>query len=276
MLNPDDTLKTRLKKGETLAGTFIAELRTANYGSILDAAGYDFALFDMEHCAFSMQDLAAMFPSFHGSRSQPVVRVPAVRREFFQPLLDLDVRGIMVPMVESPEEIREAVALMKYPPHGRRGVHFATPHTRFRGADRDAYARMANDNVLLIVQIETDKGLANLDAILDEPGVDVAFVGNGDLSSFMRLPNTLVEGPVLDAAHRILQNAKARGIPGGGAFTDPKFAGQFYQDGLRFVTIDCDVVQFMQGMRANLERLHAVLPPDARIAPLSPAKNIVS
>lgn len=269
MLTTDNSLKTRIKNGETLAGIFVSELRSSNYGPLLDAAGCDFAMFDLEHCPFSLADLSSMFPGFRGFRAQPMVRVPAVRREFFQPLLDLGVRGIMVPMVESPEDVRAALSFMKYPPHGVRGIHFGTPHTLFQGVDRDAYARIANNNVLLAIQIETAKGLANLDAILAEPGIDVVLVGNADLASSMCVPNNLSGGPLHDDMRRILRTAQARGIPGGGNFLDPKFAGQFYDDGLRFIMVCDEGAALISGLRRNMEAVRAALPAAAKISPLA-------
>ncbi|MDR0902543.1 MAG: hypothetical protein LBM92_07210 [Opitutaceae bacterium] len=254
MPNTATTLKTRIKNGETLAGLFVSELLSPNLGAFFDIAGYDFALFDLEHCPFTLRDLAGILPNFNGRRCRPMARVPAARREFIGPLLDLGVAGIMVPMVETPEQVREAVSLMKYPPAGRRGSHFGTPHTGFQMPDRDTFTRDANDNILLVVQIETAKGLASLDAILAEPGIDVAFAGNTDLALSMGLPNDLEKGPVCDAVRRILQTAKARGIPGGGNFTDPKFVGKFRDDGLRFVMLDSELGWFLEGLKLGRQR----------------------
>ena len=272
MLNPQTTLRTRIRNGETLAGIFVSELRTANYGPILDAAACDFAVFDLEHCPFSMTDLSNMFPSFRGSRVQPMVRVPSANREYIQPLLDLGVRGIMVPMVESPEDVRAALDAMKYPPHGHRGIHFGTPHTLFQGVDRDTYAKVADDNILLVIQIETAKGLANLDAILAEPGIDIAFVGNADLASSLRVPNDLNEGAALHTdMRRILRAAQARGIASGGNFLDPKYAGQFYDDGLRFIMVCDEGNALISGLRGKMEGVRAKLPSAAKIQSIAPA-----
>lgn len=266
MLNSETSLKTRLKNGKTLAGIFVCEFRSANLAPLLDAAGYDFAIFDMEHCSYTMQDLSNMIPGFRGFRCQPMVRVPAVRREFFQSVLDIGVAGIVVPMVESAEDVREAVAMMKYPPQGRRGLSFGCPHTLFQAQDRDAYTQLANDNLLLVAQIETKKAFDNLDSILAEPGVDVAFIGNTDLAISMGLENNLSEGPVRDAVRHILKSAKARGIAAGGNFVNPKFVGQFYEDGLRFISLDSDIERLQAGLELGMETLRGGLPGDAGLS----------
>ncbi|WP_161554847.1 HpcH/HpaI aldolase family protein [Ereboglobus luteus] len=272
MLNPTISLKTSLKNGGAVAGIFVCEIRSPNLAPLLDAAGYDFAIFDMEHCSYTMHDLSYIIPGFRGFRCQPLVRVPAVRREFFQSVLDIGVAGIVVPMVESAEDVREALAMMKYPPEGRRGLSFGCPHTLFQGQDRDAYTRMANDNLVLVAQIETQKALDNLDSILAVPGLDVAFIGNTDLAISMGHPNNLVEGPVRDAVRHILKSAKARGIAGGGNFVNPEFVGQFYEDGLRFISLDSDIERLQAGLQAGMDTLRAGLPQYAKPA-AQPPKN---
>ena len=259
MLNPSTSLKTRLKNGVAVAGVFICEFRSPNIAPLLDATGYDFAVFDMEHCSYTMQDLSNIIPGFRGSRCQPLVRVPAVRREFFQSVLDIGVTGIVVPMVESAADVREAAAMMKYPPQGRRGLSFGCPHTLFQGQDRDAYTKLANDNLLLVAQIETKKALDNIDSILDEPGLDAIFIGTADLSLSMGLPNDPSSGLLRDAVRRILRSAKARGIPGGGNL-DSSLVGQFYDDGLRFISLGGEIEILQAALQHGMDTLRASLP----------------
>jgi 2-keto-3-deoxy-L-rhamnonate aldolase RhmA len=263
MKNISTSAKTRLKNGDAVIGIFVSEFRSPNIAPLLDATGYDFAIFDMEHGSYTMQDLSNIIPGFRGFRCQPLVRVPAVRREFFQSVLDIGVTGIVVPMVESAEDVREAVAMMKYPPQGRRGLSFAAPHTLFQMQDRDTYTQLANDNLLLVAQIETKKAHDNIDSILDEPGLDAIFIGNADLSLSMGLPNTPAGGPVRDAMRRILKSATARGIPGGGNL-DPRLVGQFYEEGMRFITFDCDIDRLVIGLKQGMEIYHAGLPSSAK------------
>lgn len=250
---PNHSLRKRFLAGETAFGLFVAELRTPNFGLLLDTAGYDFAIFDMEHGGYSMADLAVMFPGFRGCRCAPLVRVPAIRREFFQVTLDLGVAGIVVPMVESAADVRACVDLMKYPPVGKRGVSFCRPHSLFQGHDNDGYTTEANDNTLLVVQIETAKGLEHLEEILAVPGIDVVFVGNTDLSYSLGCPNDLESGQVRDAIELVLKTASARKIVGGANITDPKMVAELHEYGLRFVTLTTDVERFVSGMETAVK-----------------------
>lgn len=262
------TLKERLRQGETVVGIFLTEFRTPHMGTLLDVYGYDFAIVDMEHCSFTNGDLSAILPGFTGCRCKPLVRVPAVRREFFQSVLDGGATGIVVPVVESADEARQAAAMMKYPPEGRRGLSFCCPHTLFREQDRDAYTQHANDNVLLVTQIETKAGLDHLEEILSVPGIDVAFIGNMDLSLSLGKPNDLTKGPIHDEVRKILQAAKRHGIAGGGNFFRPEQVAAFKDDGLQFISLDSDVERFLAGLRSGIETVNEGLGRDHPLPPM--------
>lgn len=249
MLNNPFTLKPRLKAGETLAGLFIAEFRSPSLGLILAGAGYDFGLVDMEHGAFSLSDMSAMIPNFRALKTQPVVRIPIVGKEFVQPLLDLGVAGLVVPMVENPEELHRCAELMKYPPEGRRGMSFCCPHSGFVPRDRDEYMESANENLLMIAMIETARGVENIDAILDVPGLDVVIVGNCDLAISMGEENDLTSGPVRDAMRHVLKSAQAKGVVGGGNFGDPELVADFLDLGLRFIVLSSEVDRLCTALR---------------------------
>lgn len=255
MISSTPTLKSRLQSGRTQQGLFITELYTPNIGTILELTGYDFCIFDMEHGSYTIRDIANMIPGFRGLRCQPLVRVPAIRREFFQSAMDLGVAGFMVPMVESPEDVRQCLDFMKYPPEGKRGLSFSCPVTDFQVCDRERYTEKSNDNAVLVIQIETEKALNNLDSILSVPDIDVAFIGNADLSLSLGKQNNVTKGPVHDAIRYILQTAKSKGIIGGGNFPAPALAALFYDDGLRFISLDSDIERFIHGLRSGVERL---------------------
>lgn len=276
MITDNLSLKKRLQNGETVAGIFVTEFRTPNIGLLLDQVGYDFAIFDMEHCSFTMQDLSNIVPGFRGCRCRPMVRVPAVRREFFQSVLDIGIAGIVVPVVETAEEVRQCVEMMKYPPQGKRGLSYCCPHTLFQERDRDEYTEKANDNLLLVVQIETARALENLEEILAVPGIDVAFIGNTDLSLSLGKPNDLAEGPIRDAVRLILRTAEANGIAGGGNFVDPEFVDAFYDDGLRFISLDSDVERLLVGLKSGMKTLQSGFEKrNGRTSPHEPERDAV-
>lgn len=247
------SLRARLDADEMVFGLFLAEMRTPNFGLLLDGAGYDFAIFDLEHGAYTLADLASMLPGFRGGHCSPLVRVPAVRREWFQATLDLGAAGIVVPVVESPDDVRRAVELMKYPPQGKRGVAYCRPHCLFQSPQDEGFPARANEHAILVIQIETAAGLAHLDEILAVPGIDVVFVGNADLSQSLGCPNDLDRGPLCDAMERIVRAAAARGIPAGANLVDPKAIARLKAMGLRLVSLTTDVDRFLAGLQAAIQ-----------------------
>ena len=243
------SLRQRLLADETIFGLFVVEMRTPNMGTLLDIAGYDFAIFDMEHGSYTLSDMAVMLPGFRGCHCAPFVRVPTVRREFIQPLLDLGVTGIVVPMVETAADAQACVQLMKYPPVGKRGVAYCRPHALFRTPTDSRFTAEANENTLLVVQIESAQGLAHVDEILAVPGIDVAFVGNADLAQSLGCPPALESGRIRDAMETVLKSAAAHKVVGGGNVADPGIIADLHKHGLRFVTLTSDVERFLVGLQ---------------------------
>ncbi|MDO4584673.1 MAG: aldolase/citrate lyase family protein [Planctomycetia bacterium] len=250
------SLKTRLKKGETLYGIFFEELRSNYFSMFLENAGYDFGIIDLEHCHYSWVELGNMLPCFHHSNVSAIVRVPEIRKECFQIPMDLGVAGIMVPNVESAEEARRCVEWMSYPPRGKRGIATCRPHTRFINENFQQLCPQANDEKLLVIQIESRQGLEHLEEILAVEGIDVVFVGNADLSISMGVPNTLEAGSELrKAQEKILQTAMQHGIVGGGNVGNPKIIRELQPLGMRLVTLLSDVEIFHKGLG---DALHTV------------------
>jgi 2-keto-3-deoxy-L-rhamnonate aldolase RhmA len=253
----DGSLRRRLRAGETIFGLFIAEMRSPNMAMFVEAAGYDFAIFDMEHGSYTLAELATMIPGFHGCRCVPMLRVPAVRREYFQATLDLGIGGIVVPMVETADDARMCVELMKYPPAGRRGVAYCRPHAGFVRPAGDGFTDEANDNMLLVVQIESAKGLENAEEILSVPGVDVVFVGNADLGQSLGCSDNLEGGPIREAMERILNTAAAHHVVGGGNMVQLDLMEHFRRFGLRFITLTSEVERLAVGLQTAIQEPRA-------------------
>ena len=253
----DRSLRSRLLAGENVFGLFITEFLTPNWGPILDTVGYDFGIIDMEHGRFSLADLSNLLPGFRSCRSSALLRVPSIRREYFQVPLDLGITGLVVPMVETAEEVEQCVTFMKYGPRGKRGIAFGRPHTNFYTVvDRDKVTVDADDHTFLVIQVETERGLANLDEILAVDGIDVLFIGNADLSKSLCCPNTPNEGVLFNAMDRIYSSTKKKGIVCGGNLPDKKavdFFGERY--GLRFISLMTDIDLIQCGMQTVMNRV---------------------
>ena len=248
-------LREKIESGEPAFGVFVSELYTPWLGAMLDAARYDFCILDMEHGAFSLPQISAMVAGFQGGLCTPIVRIPAVRREIILPIMDLGTGGIMVPGVETAEEVRQCVDFMKYPPLGSRGLSLSRPHAGFASPDRDGFLAEANARSLLVVQVESPKGVENLDEILKVPGVDVAFVGCADLSLSMGVSNDPKFGPLRETLEKVLKSASNIGVAGGANLTQKDLIATLVPMGLRLITCSTDTKGFIDGLSRTLQNI---------------------
>jgi 4-hydroxy-2-oxoheptanedioate aldolase len=172
-------LKARLASGQKSLGVWTAGLSTV-ITETLAASGYDFLFLDQEHGPQGLAETVPHLQTLAATSCAPVVRVPWNDPVYLKRILDVGVESIMVPMVETGEQAKAAVAACRYPPRGFRGFgplrHVGTE------PDIDAYGRTAHERLLLIVQIESEKAVANIDAIAAVEGVDALYIGPNDLS----------------------------------------------------------------------------------------------
>src|SRR6516162_9202418 len=166
-------LRERLQKGDVLLGQLLLEFFTPGIGPMLDACGLDFVIFDMEHGRCDIGLLEVMIASCRGSGIVPMARVPDLNFAPLSRVLDLGAQGVMVPRVETRQQTEEIVRQLKYAPQGRRGVALGIAHDLYRQAGAEFFAK-ANQDTIVIIQVETARAFENLDDILSVRGVDVA------------------------------------------------------------------------------------------------------
>src|SRR5437773_6640279 len=203
-------VKEKLKRGEPALGAWLS-LPSVPSARIMARLGFDWLVVDMEHTAHNpvlMADMVATIAD--AGTSAPIVRVPGNSVEWFKWVLDAGAWGVVVPMVNTREEAQQAVAYAKYPPLGTRSIGGAFGPYGFGITDWPSYARAANDEILVIVQIESAQALQNLDEILSVPGIDVAFVGPNDLHAQLGLTPSSdgAEPEFLEALERIKAAAR--------------------------------------------------------------------
>lgn len=172
-------LKERLKSGRKCYGVWTAGLSTV-ITETLAASGYDFLFLDQEHGPQGLAETIPHLQTLAAYDCAPVVRVPWNDAVYLKRILDVGVESIMVPMVETAEQAKAAVAACRYPPRGHRG--FGPLRHLGIEPDIDAYGRTAHERLLLVVQIESAKAVANIDAIASVEGVDACYIGPNDLS----------------------------------------------------------------------------------------------
>ena len=213
-------IKNDVLAGKPVAGAMVFEFFSPGMSAILANAGCRFALYDMEHTGLGFETLKWLFASCRGLPIEPMVRVPRGEYTWIARALDLGARGVMIPMVESAEQARSVVQACRYPPLGRRGAAFGFAQCDYQGGDVGEKIRKYHERTLVVAQIETERGLDQVEQIAAVGGIDVLWGGHFDLSNFMGIPAQF-NHPAFDAAMRkVAQVARAHGKAAGFMATD--------------------------------------------------------
>ncbi|WP_064696258.1 4-hydroxy-2-oxoheptanedioate aldolase [Rhizobium aegyptiacum] len=236
---PKNLFKRALKEGRAQIGLWQA-LASPYTVEISAGAGYDWLLLDAEHAPNDVPLLVSQLQAMKGSASHAVIRPPIGETWIIKQMLDIGAQTLLIPMVDSQEMAESMVKAVLYPPHGVRGVGAALARASAFNRVPD-YLQTANDEICLLLQVESRAGLAALDAIASTESVDGVFIGPADLAADMGYlgnpgaPEVQVE--IEKALARIQFHGKAAGILIG----ELSLAKRYLELGARFVAIGNDV-----------------------------------
>jgi 4-hydroxy-2-oxoheptanedioate aldolase len=210
---PPNSFKQAVAGGQVQVGLWCS-LGSNIAAEVIADAGFDWILVDTEHAPNELPMVLSQLQALVGGSAAPVVRPAWNDLVLIKRLLDIGVRNFLVPYVQSEEEARAAVAATRYPPHGLRGV--AVTHRANRYGRIKDYHQRANDEICLLLQIETRQALKNLDAIAAVEGVDGLFIGPSDLAAGLghlgETGHPEVRAAIEEAFDRIRRAGKAPGI----------------------------------------------------------------
>lgn len=209
---------------------------------IMGQAGFDWLLLDGEHAPNDVLSFIPQLMALKDSASAPVVRPPWNDTVVIKRLLDIGFYNFLVPFIESADEARSAVAATRYPPQGVRGVSVGHRSNRY-GMVKD-YFQAVNDNIAVIVQIESRKAVDAIDEICAVDGVDCLFIGPSDLAAgFGHLGNPL-HPEVQDAMKKVLASAEAHGKPVGILAPVEADARRYLEMGATLIAVGSDLGLF--------------------------------
>lgn len=231
-------LKERLLRQERLIGMWLS-MGAPVVAEMAAHAGFDWCLVDGEHGPNDVVTLQQQLMAADHA-TDCIVRVPVNEAWIIKTVLDLGAKTVMVPMVNTAEEARAAVAACRYAPEGVRGMAAGIVRASRYGLEGDYVAR-ANGEIAVIVQVETRRALENLDAILATEGVDAVFIGPADLSADLGFPGR-PDHPAAEAVFReTIARVRAAGKSAGTIFYEAGDISRAFAWGANFVAVGCDV-----------------------------------
>jgi 2-dehydro-3-deoxyglucarate aldolase/4-hydroxy-2-oxoheptanedioate aldolase len=220
-------------------------------------AGCEFILYDMEHSGASFETIKTQVACCRGLDIVPLVRVPRGDYHFIARALDIGCHCVMVPMVESAEQARDIVASMHYPKRGRRGAAFGFAHDDYAGGDPLAKMKAADARNIVIVQIETDKGVENVEEIAAVDGVDVLLLGHFDLTNFLGIPGQFDHPTYVSSIKRMVAAARKNKKALGCLASDPAWAKTYRKLGFNMIAAGTEMMLLTSGIRSILDPISA-------------------
>ncbi|HKM76281.1 MAG TPA: aldolase/citrate lyase family protein [Candidatus Bathyarchaeia archaeon] len=250
-------VKEKLRAGKPSIGTWV-EMNNPDVSEQLSVLGFDWLVFDVEHGLFTMPDIQRMMQSMnHSLGCLPFVRVPINEPVFFKWALDMGACGVVVPWVNSKEDATKAVRASKYPPEGNRGCGPRRASQYYSGISD--YVKSANEEILVVVMIESQEALDNLDEILSVKGVDAAFIGPDDLSLNLGIFQEKQHSKFKASLVNVVDACKKHGIAPGMHCND-KNINEAISQGFQFCALNDDDTFLTMGAKACLQGVRGWVP----------------
>jgi len=234
-------VKQKLQNGEPSFGTWLS-LGDLYATRVLARLGFDWLTLDIEHSAIDWSRATTIFAAVADAGCVPLARVPEGSHHYIKRVLDAGAWGIVVPMVDTVEQARAAIAAAKYPPVGNRSVGGGMHSMNFAATAGDYYAG-ANDQILVVLQTESPQGVENAEAIYSLPGCDAVFIGPNDLRFQMRAADGTFPTPEEHEAmiQRVIEVGKQVGTPTGIHAMDVQSALDRAEQGMQFLAVGSDL-----------------------------------
>ena len=237
----ENRVKRLLKDGKKTSGAWL-QIASPITAEIISSAGFDWVIVDMEHGPGDILTLIDQLQAMKGSEVGSLVRVPWNDFVVIKRVLDAGAHGVLIPYVNTKAAAEAAVRACKYPPEGIRGIAGSVRAARFNQNSLENYFNRANDEILVVTQVETAEAVANLDEILEVPGLDGIFIGPMDLSTSMghlgKMGHPDVQSAIATVEAKALKANKILGT----VSANWDQAKQLYDRGYQMITLMADGV----------------------------------
>ncbi|WP_246302848.1 HpcH/HpaI aldolase family protein [Paenibacillus plantarum] len=240
-----------------LIGTFLSELYSPNIPVLFKSCGFDYFVVDCEHGCFDYGEVAALSAVSKQVRIPMLVRISSNSRDHILKYMDMGVAGLLVPMVSTSDEIRQVVEYAKYEPWGKRGITTKRAHSNYKCDDILAYMEQANQETVVLAQIETAEGLKNIKQIAETVGLDGLIVGPTDLTSDLGIAMQFESKIFRDAVHRIYQHASDAGKLSGMIISNTNVLRDCERLGMQILCWNSELGMLMKGAELGLKELRS-------------------
>lgn len=248
------SFRDQLANGNVVSGPIVSEIRSVGPIKSLALAGHDFVWLDMEHAMFNWETIQTLVQFARLVGITPLVRVTDLSYALVARALDAGAIGVIIPRVDSVEQVRDAVSYARYPPLGRRGAGGEGRYGFERRLPADAVEQV-NTATVVAVQVETIGAVERIDELASVEGIDVVCVGPQDLSISLGLAGQFDHPTFVEAVEHVLRQVSSAGKVAGMVERDAHRFQRWHGAGCRFFACNTDLNLIFTGAKADVDLL---------------------
>ncbi|MEN4918119.1 aldolase/citrate lyase family protein [Achromobacter spanius] len=235
-------IKTLWQQKKPVFGTWATMVRHPRFMKLLAVSGLDFVLIEMEHSDFSISEVATMCLVAREAGLVPIVRPAGSDSHDYTRPLDAGAMGLLLPNIETPEQLEQILGYTKYGPRGQRILNMRGPHTDYvKLSSPLEQTAVMNDNTLTVAMTETQVGLNNLERICAVAGLDAVMIGPDDLTQDLGIPGEMQHPRYLEAVEHVIATCTRQGIPWGFSCQDLAAGEKWIGRGIGWMPFSNDV-----------------------------------
>ena len=252
--------KEKIFKNEICLGVGLRQSRTVDIGKIMATSGYDWLFIDMEHNSMDIDIASQISVAAQDAGITPIVRVPDFAHHHATRVLDCGAMGVVFPHVENADIAKKLVSYCLYPPKGHRSMTGVLPQLDFKQHAIAEVASTINENMLIVIMLESPEAIENVDSIAAIDGVDVILIGTNDLCMEMGVPGDYSNPKVKDAYRKVIEACKKYGkTPGMGGVYNEELMSEYIKMGMKFILSGSDLSFMMQSASQRSNKLRSFL-----------------
>ena len=252
--------KEKILNGELCLGVGLRQSRTVDIGKIMATSGYDWLFIDMEHNSMDIDIASQISVAAQDAGITPIVRVPDFAHHHATRVLDCGAMGVVFPHVENADIAKKLVSYCLYPPKGHRSMTGVLPQLDFKQNAIAEVASIINENMLIVIMLESPEAIENVETIAAIDGVDVVLIGTNDLCMEMGIPGDYSNPKVKDAYFKVIEACKKYGkTPGMGGVYNEELMSEYIKMGMRFILSGSDLSFMMQSASQRSSKLRSFL-----------------